>query len=144
LRALGPDGLHAIFNKWFWHMLGNDLVQEVSQAVNTSSIPVGWNDTVIVMIPKVDSPEKEAQFCPISLCNVVYKMISKMLANRLKCILPEIIGENQSAFVPGRLITDNILIAYECIHTIKRKKGKQGLCTVKLDMHKAYNRVICS
>jgi hypothetical protein len=108
-------------------MLGNDLVQEVLQAVNTASIPAGWNDTAIVMIPKVDNPEKEAQFCPISLCNVVYKMISKMLANRLKCILPEIIGENQSAFVSSCLITDNILIAYECIHAIKRKKGKQGL-----------------
>jgi hypothetical protein len=109
--------------------------------VNTASIPAGWSDTAIVMIPKVDNPKKEAQFCPISMCNVVYKMISKMLANRLKCILPEIIGENQSAFVSGCLITDNILIAYECIHAIKRKKGKQGLCTIKLDMHKAYDRV---
>jgi len=113
----------------------------VLQAVNTASIPAGWNDTAIVMIPKVDNPEKVAQFHPISLCIVVYKVTSKMLANRLKCILPEIIGENQSDFVPGRLITDNILITYECIHAIKRKEGKQGLCPVKLDMHKAYDRV---
>jgi hypothetical protein len=141
LKAPGPDGLHAIFYKRFWNMLGDDLVREVLHAVNTATIPDGWNDTTIVMIPKVDNPDRVAQFRPISLCNVVYKVISKMLSNRMKAILPDVISGHQSAFVPGRLITDNILIAYECIHAIKRKKGKKGLCAVKLDMHKAYDRV---
>jgi len=141
LKAPGPDGLHAIFFKRFWNMLGEDLEKEVLDAINSAGIPEGWNETTIVLIPKVDSPEKVTQFGPISLCNVVYKVISKILANRLKKILPYIVSYYQSAFVPGRLITDNILVAYESIHAIKKKQGRRGLCAVKLDMHKAYDRV---
>lgn len=141
LKAPGPDGLHAIFFKRFWGMLEDDLVEEVLGAIQNAMIPMGWNDTTIVLIPKIDNPDKVTQFRPISLCNVVYKIISKMLAQRLKAFLPEIIDDHQSAFVPGRLITDNILLAYECIHTMKKKKGKKGLCAVKLDMQKAYDRV---
>ena len=129
LKALGPDGLLAIFFKRFWNMLGDDLVKEVLAVINNAVVPYGWNDTTIVLIPKIDNPEMVAQFRPISLCNVVYKVISKMLSSRLKVILPDIISHHQSAFVPGRLITDNILLAYECIHTMKKKKGK-GACVL--------------
>lgn len=79
---------------------------------------------------------------PISLCNVVYKIISKVLANRLKRLIDSIISETQSAFIPDRLITDNIMVAFEVMHYMKRKqKGKDNWMTLKLDMSNAYGRV---
>lgn len=103
IKAPGPDGLHAIFYKKFWPLVGDNLVKEVLDAVNTGVIPEGWNTTTIVLIPKVENAEKISHYRPISLCNVVYKVISKLLAARLKVLLPDIISETQSAFVPGRI-----------------------------------------
>jgi ribonuclease HI len=105
-------------------------------------MPSFLNMTNIALIPKVKDPKCVTDFRPISLYNVIYKLISKILANRLKKILPHIISPVQSAFVPGRLITDNVLAAYETLHTMHtRLKGKKGFMAIKLDMSKAYDRV---
>ena len=97
---------------------------------------------MVVLVPKVSNPERLKDLRPISLCNVVYKIASKVLSNRLKFILPEIIALNQSAFVPGRMITDNVLLAYEMTHYMQTKRsGKQSYAAVKLDMSKAYDCV---
>ena len=88
-------------------------------------MPNGVNDTSIVLIPKVDNPEKLKEFRPISLCNVIYKVVPKSLVNRLRPLLDDIISLAQSAFVPGRVITDNALVAFECIHHIQQEKDPE-------------------
>ncbi|XP_045083714.1 uncharacterized protein [Aegilops tauschii subsp. strangulata] len=142
LKAPGPDGMPSIVYKRHWHFMGDKVVEEVLAVLNGGAMPEGWNDTVVVLIPKVKNPDRIKDLRPISLCNVLYKLVSKVIANRLKLILTEIISDNQSAFVPGRLITDNVLIAYEVSHfLLNKKKGNEGIAAVKADMSKAYDRV---
>jgi hypothetical protein len=140
-KAPGPDGFTAGFYQLHWDLLGPDIVTAVLDFLNGGTMPVEFNHTTIVLIPKTRNPQNMKEFRPISLCNVLYKICSKVVAMRLMVFLDEIISEKQSAFVPARLITDNVLIAYECIHYLKRKKGKTGTCAVKLDMAKAYDCV---
>uniref|UniRef100_A0A8R7Q8S4 Reverse transcriptase domain-containing protein n=1 Tax=Triticum urartu TaxID=4572 RepID=A0A8R7Q8S4_TRIUA len=122
--------------------MGAKIQEEVLSVLNGGDMPVGWNETIIVLIPKVKNPDHLTQYCPISLCNVLYKLISKVLANHLKVILPDIISPTQSAFVLRHMITDNVLLAYEITHMMHRKKGgRDRLVAVKLDMSKAYDRV---
>jgi hypothetical protein len=126
-KAPGTDGMHAIFFKKFWGLIGSEVTKEVLEPLNSGVIPAGWNDTAIVLIPKVNDLEVITPFRPISLCNVLYKIIiSKIQAARLKVILPEIISFKQTTFVLGRQITDNVLLAYECLHALKKKQGKHG------------------
>ncbi|KAL5800890.1 hypothetical protein ACOSQ3_032522 [Xanthoceras sorbifolium] len=141
-KAPGPDGFHAFFFQKFWNVVGEDVSSVCLNVLNGGCSIKEFNATNVVLIPKVKNPERMTDFRPISLCSVIYKTVSKVMANRLKEILPHIISSEQSAFVPGRLIFDNIMVAFELLHSIKKqKKGKRGYAAIKLDMSKAYDRV---
>lgn len=141
-KAPGPDGFPAHFFQRHWSVCGEEVTGAVLKMLRGEDDPAIINDTSIVLIPKVEKPEELGQFRPISLCNVVYKIASKTVANRLRKILPKIVSEEQSAFVPGRLITDNNIIAYECLHFMKKKRARDSrCCALELDMRKAYDRL---
>lgn len=124
--------------------MGQDVQTVVLRFLNTGIMEVDLNSTYVALIPKVSPSSKVTNFRLISLCNVLYKLMAKVLANRMKHILPLIIFKTQSAFIPSRLITDNVLVAYEALHTMaSRLKGKKGYMAIKLNMSKAYDKVEC-
>jgi hypothetical protein len=121
---------------------GGEVTSVVLRILRGEDDPTDINKTFIVLIPKVANPEELGLFRPISLCNVLYKIASKVAANRLTVCLPEIVSKEQTAFVPGRLIMDNIILVFECLHFMKRKRAKNlRCCALKLDMKKAYDQV---
>ena len=140
LKAPGPDGMPPLFYQNFWDLVKGDVSGSFLNFLNSRSLPL--NHTFVTLIPKTKNLERVMEFRPISQCNVLYKIFSKVLANRLKKVLPYIISEHQSAFIKGHLITDNILVAYETLHYMKNhNSGKSGYMALKLDMSKAYDRV---
>ena len=141
-KAPGLDGMPVIFYQKYWDIIGDDVSKKILTILNSNAPMADLNKTNIALIPKIKNPTKMSDFRPISVCNVSYKIISKILANRLKPILSTIISENQSAFVPGRLITDNVLVTFEIMHYLKKRKGgKDNYMEVKLDVSKVYDRV---
>ena len=118
------------------------MVNAVQSFFQSKFMLKALNHIVISLISKVDCPTDLKHYRPISLCNVVYKVISKILVNRLKPLLNTCISKNQAAFVPGRQILDNIIISHEYLQFLKNKRyGKEGFMAVKLDMANAYDRV---
>ena len=141
LKAPSPDEMPPLFYQHYWSTIGNDVTQSVLHFLNSACLPENLNHTIITLIPKKNSPEYASDFRPINLCNVLYKIFSKVLANRIKKILPKIISEHQSAFTKSRLIFDNILVAFESLHSMQKHVGKEDYMAIKLDMSKAYDMV---
>ncbi|KAL9668951.1 hypothetical protein QQ045_006492 [Rhodiola kirilowii] len=141
-KAPGMDGFSALFYQKFWSIVKEDLCKEILAFLNGGELDQALNETLIILVPKKKDAASVGDYRPISLCSVAVKIITKVLANRLKSLLPEVISPYQSAFIKGRLISDNILIAHEIANTIRHKSQLQeGYLSLKMDMSKAYDRM---
>jgi len=140
-KAPGPDGFGASFFQDHWATIKGLLSIAIKDFFHTGTLLKEVNHTLITLIPKTENPETTAHFWPISLCNTIYKILAKILVNRLRPVLQRIIHPSQSAFIPNRTIHDNILLAHEIINKFHYYKGKKGYVALKLDMEKAYDRV---
>lgn len=141
-KAPGPDGMSALFFQKFWSVIHEQVVGEVQRFFEKGILPREWNYTHLCLIPKVPEPKCISYLRPISLCSVIYKVISKIMAKRLAPMLQDIISPTQSAFVSDRLMTDNITIAHEMLHSLGDSKDpNSSKMVVKTDMSKAYDRV---
>ena len=141
-KSPGPDSKSHFFFQKYWHIVGPDVTLVVLSVPHFGRYLKRINFTNIVLIPKKNEPQYITEFRPISLSNVVSWIISKVLENQIKSILPDVISNAQSAFIPDRLIIDNTTIAFEILyHMWNRRKGKTGYMVMKLDISKVYDRV---
>nr|GEU29256.1 hypothetical protein [Tanacetum cinerariifolium] len=139
-KSPGPDGYTSMFFKRSWDIVGYDVCKAVTDFFNNGLILREINHTFLALIPKVSTPSRINDFRPISCCNVIYKCISKILTNCIIEGIKEVVSDNQSAFVLGRRITDNILITQELMHGYHLDKGTPR-CAFKIDIQKAYDTV---
>ncbi|GKD87001.1 RNA-directed DNA polymerase, eukaryota, reverse transcriptase zinc-binding domain protein [Tanacetum coccineum] len=139
-KAPGPDGYTARFYKSAWSIVGSEVCQAIKYFFTNGKILGEVNATLITLVPKIPTPGKVSDFRPIACCNVLYKCISKILTTRIKGVLGKLVGENQSAFIEGRQITDNILLSQELFRGYNRKHNIKKV-SFKIDLQKAYDTI---
>ncbi|GJY05164.1 RNA-directed DNA polymerase, eukaryota, reverse transcriptase zinc-binding domain protein [Tanacetum coccineum] len=140
VKARGPDGYTTCFFKKAWCVVEKDICQAIKDFFVNGKLLKEINSTIISLVPKVSTPKKVSEFRPIACCNVICKCISKILTERIKSGLEKLLNVNQSAFIPGRQIYDNILITQELLRGYSRKSGPKR-CALKIDLQKAYDTV---
>uniref|UniRef100_A0A803PEK8 Reverse transcriptase domain-containing protein n=1 Tax=Cannabis sativa TaxID=3483 RepID=A0A803PEK8_CANSA len=142
VKAPGVDGLPTLFYQKFWGKLQTEVIAVCLKMLNEGADLECLNETIIALLPKVEKPVRVEEFLPISLCNVIYKIVSRCLACRLRSTMSAVISDTQSAFVQERLIHDNAIIGYEGLHCMRKNRFRNGTkMALKLDMAKAYDRV---
>ena len=139
-KAPGPDGFTSKFFKKAWMVLKDDFCDAVKDFFVSGKLLGEINATLIALVPKSNTPQKVSDFRPIACCNVIYKCISKILTNRIKNALSQVVDTNQSAFIPGRAITDNILLTQELLKGYNCANGPKRVA-FKIDIQKAYDTV---
>lgn len=138
-KAPGYDGFNLGFIKKMWGVVGEDFIKMIVDFFENGTLPKAVNTTWVTLIPKIGGAKELKDFRPISMVGCIYKIIAKILAIRIKNVMPLLIGETQSAFVKERQILDGALIANENVHWAK--KSKKDIVLLKLDFQKAYDTI---
>ncbi|KAE8720432.1 Homocysteine S-methyltransferase 2 [Hibiscus syriacus] len=139
-KAPGPDGFTPFFFKNSWNIVNEDVVAAVKFFFLSATIHPAFNSTIIALVPKIPNPSAVKDYRPISYCSVIYKIITKIIVRRLTDFLPDIITLNQTAFIRGRSIIDNTLLAQEMVKGYGRKSISPR-CALKIDLHKAFDSI---
>lgn len=139
-KSPGPDGYTTEFFKGVWSIVGRDVVAAVKSFFVKGFLPKGLNATILALVPKTEEARELKNYRPIACCNLLYKVISKIIANRLKTILPQLIKLNQSAFVQQRLLMENVLLATEMVKDY-HKPNISPRCVMEIDISKAFDSV---
>ena len=121
--------------------MGESLTRAVTSFFTSGGLLPEVNNTLIVLIPKSQSPTSFSHFRPISLCNIIYKTISKLIVAKMRPLLHKLISPSQSAFIPDRWIVKNQVLVHELLHSFKKRKVKYGIMATKLDLQKVYDKV---
>ena len=136
----GPDGFNAFFLKETWNLTGDLVLQAIQEFFIIGKLLKDFNTTLIALIPKVPNPSHMGEFCPISCCNAVYKCISKIISKRIQMTLPSLVDNAQSAFIKGRKISDNVLLAQDLMSDYHKPNGHPRVAA-KVDIMKAYDSI---
>lgn len=142
-KAPGPDGFSVRFYKVAWLVIGEDVICAIKSFFTSGKLLREVNSTIINLVPKVPNPAAMDDFRPISCCNVLYKCITKILAKRYVKGLDGVIGPQQFAFIPGRSIAENVMLAQEVVKNYHREGGSPR-CAMKVDLMKAHDSVDCN
>ncbi|GKU93253.1 hypothetical protein SLEP1_g6860 [Rubroshorea leprosula] len=138
-KVPGPDGFNFNFIKFAWSTVKEDFVNFLTKFNRNGRLVNGLNSSFLALIPKKLNPEQFKEYRPISLIGCLYKLLAKVLANRLKMVMEGIISESQAAFIGGWQLVDSVLVLNEVVHEVKWRK--QGSFILKADFEKAYDCV---
>jgi hypothetical protein len=138
-KIRGPDGLNMEFYVGFYELLKDDLLKVVRESQSSGKVLGCLNSTFLALIPKNQSGRSFSDYHLISCCNIIYKIISKVIAYRLKLMLSDVISKEQFGFLSNLQIHDVLALAQESLNSIK--VSKQEVSILKLDLSKAYDRV---
>lgn len=140
-KSAGPDGFNAKVIQENWESFGPSICHEVSEFFRSGHMKQSISRSNLILVPKTENSTKVTHFRPISVCNLIYKLISKIIATRMKPFISLLISPSQCAFIPGREISENVILFKEVLHSFKQKKYKNREFCLKIDLSKAFDRM---